>query len=140
VADPIHITRVTPADDHNQVVRVEGGTWNFQPLPCAQCPWRKDQDGTFPAEAFRISAPTAYDMAVETFGCHMAGVDDPATCAGFLLSAGAQHNLTVRLKLLRRLFAWDLVIDGGHDLHPDYRSMAEANGVDPDDPVLRPCR
>jgi hypothetical protein len=140
VPDRPRITRATPADDTNQVVRVEGGAWAFRPVPCAQCPWRVDRDGSFPAEAFRISAPTAYDMAQETFGCHMAGPTTPATCAGFLLSSGAQHNLTVRLKLLRRLFGWDQVSDGGHPLHPDYRSMAEANGVDPDDPRLRPCR
>jgi hypothetical protein len=139
VAEP-RITRATPADDNNQVVRVEGASWRFQPVPCAQCPWRRDQDGSFPAAAFRISAPTAYDMAQETFGCHMTGVSAPAACAGFLLSSGAQHNLTVRLKLAGRLFGWAQVSDGGHCLHPSYRSMAEANGVDPDDPALRPTR
>lgn len=34
----------------------------------------------------------------------------------------------------------DDVSDGGHALHENYKAMAEANGVDPSDPVLAPCR
>jgi hypothetical protein len=34
----------------------------------------------------------------------------------------------------------DDVSDGGHRLYDNYRSMAVANGVDPDDPILAPCR
>lgn len=30
--------------------------------------------------------------------------------------------------------------DGRVDLFRTYREMAEANGVDPEDPVLKPCR
>lgn len=31
--------------------------------------------GEFPAEAFRHSAPTAYDMAESGFSCHSAGTE-----------------------------------------------------------------
>ena len=32
------------------------------------------------------------------------------------------------------------LVDGGHELHENYRAMAIANGVAPDDPVLGACR
>jgi len=94
--------------------------------------------GEFPAEAFRHSASTAYDMSDHTFACHQSGKEKPATCAGFLLR-GATHNLAVRLGYMRGRFQGD-VTDGGHELHESYRAMAIANGVDPEDPVLAPCR
>ena len=34
----------------------------------------------------------------------------------------------------------DDVSDGGHELHDNYREMAIANGVSPDDPSLAECR
>lgn len=136
------ITSVRPAglnergEDH-QVVRVHGGGGNYRRTPCPNCPWRLDAVGEFPAEAFKLSAGTAYDMASETFGCHASGAEKPATCAGFLLR-GADHNLSVRLK---RMHGECLdVDDGGHALHESYRAMAIANGVAPEDPVLVPCR
>lgn len=132
------ITRVTPADDSNQVVRVEGGGGSYRRQPCGGCPWRVDQTGNFPAEAFRISAGTAADMAMETFGCHESGSKKPATCAGFLLR-GATHNLGVRMGLRSGRLKLD-VTDGGHELHAGYITMAVANGVLPDDPALRQCR
>lgn len=132
------ITRVTPADERNQVVRIEGGRGSYRRQPCGGCPWRVDNTGTFPAEAFRISAGTAADMALETFGCHESGTAKPATCAGFLLR-GSAHNLGVRLRLLSGRYQLD-VTDGGHELHPGYISMAVANGVPPDDPAIRQCR
>jgi hypothetical protein len=132
------ITATRPADENNQVVRVEGGKGSYRREPCPGCPWRVDQTGEFPAEAFRISANTAYDMAGETFGCHESGTKAPATCAGFLLR-GADHNMSVRLGYSSGRYKGD-VTDGGHELHPSYRAMAIANGVDPDDPVLAPCR
>lgn len=108
--------------------------------PCPQCPWRIDSPiRAFPAEAFRHSAATAYDMAQTAFACHMAGKDRPLTCAGFLLR-GAMHNLVVRLAITFRRYDPREVSDGGLELYADYRAMAEANGVDPDDPILRPCR
>lgn len=108
--------------------------------PCDQCPWRIDQPaGRFPAEAFRESAPTSYDMAEATFGCHMSPPDAPATCAGFLLRH-ASHNLRVRLSLMSRRLDLDRVDDGGHALYATYREMAIANGVDADDPVLERVR
>ncbi|MCW4649297.1 DUF6283 family protein [Pseudomonas aeruginosa] len=94
--------------------------------------------GEFPAEAFRISAHTAYDLAKETFACHSSGAEKPATCAGFLLK-GADHNLAIRMAYLEGRLTADFE-DGGHALFESYREMAIANGVDPDDPVLKPCR
>jgi len=139
-ARPVEITRIRPGDETAQVLTLQGGGWAVQPQPCAQCPWRVDQTGAFPPAAFEHSAETAYDMAQSTFACHMAGHVAPRVCAGFLLSTGAAHNLTVRLRLMDRRFRWDQVADGGHQLHPDYRAMAVANGVPPDHPRLRPCR
>lgn len=133
----IRETRV--ADDNNVVHSVEGGRGHYRRQPCGGCPWRVDQTGAFPAEAFRVSAPTAYDMSDRMFGCHESGTDNPSTCAGFLLR-GADHNMMVRLRAASGLLDLDSVTDAGVELHPSYRAMAEANGVDPDDHALRNCR
>jgi len=135
---PTVITRTRPADEHHQVITVEGGGDSYRKKPCKNCPWRVDATGEFPAEAFRHSAETAYDMSRNKFACHESGHKKPATCAGFLLR-GAEHNLAVRLGKIRGLYADD-VTDGGHALHESYRAMAIANGVAPDDPILTPCR
>jgi len=106
---------------------------------CGECPWRLDAPiGAFPAEAYRHSATTAYDMAPNTFACHMAGIDRPTTCAGFLL-ANSVHNLAVRLAAMTGRISFD-AIEATADLYPSYRAMAEANGVAPDDPALARCR
>lgn len=132
------ILRVRPADENHQVVTVAGdGSRRHRKKPCAQCPWRKDATGVFPAEAFRHSAETAYDMSSHVFSCHDSGTKRPAACAGFLLR-GADHNLSVRLARMQGQMLD--VEEGGHELHENYRAMAIANGVDPDDPVLAPCR
>ena len=116
----------------------DGKGWNRRE-PCGQCPWRTDlPTGEFPAEAFRISATTAYDAAFNTFACHMSGKDKPATCAGFLLR-NADNNIGVRLAAMRGDIKRP-VTDGGFPLYDSYRAMAEANGVAPDDPVLDLCR
>lgn len=108
--------------------------------PCEECPWRKDVPvGRFPAQAFRESAPTAYDMAGSTFGCHMSSERAPATCAGFLLRHGA-HNLGVRLSLMRGRLDLSGLVDAGLEIFETYREMAIANGVDPEDPVRDPVR
>lgn len=136
------ITDVRPADDNNQVLEVVttgAKTHTYRKEPCGGCPWRKDQTGSFPAEAFRISAPTAYDAADRTFACHESGAKAPATCAGFLLK-NAANNLSVRLAIAFGKADFTGIEDGGHELHESYRAMAIANGVDPDDPVLAPCR
>lgn len=135
------ITRRRRAGTDHDVVTVESEQdTGYRCKPCAQCPWRTDQPaGRFPAEAYRHSAPTAYDMAKNAFACHMSGVGRPQTCAGFLLSEGAVHNLQVRLKLMRG--AIDLgQVKSRHQLYPSYRAMAVANGVPADDPILGPCR
>lgn len=132
------ITAVRAAGPDHQVLTVEGGGRGYCKKPCADCPWRVDATGVFPAEAFRHSANTAYDMADRTFACHQSGADRPKACAGFLLR-GADHNLAVRLDRMRGRILDD-VSDAGHALHASYRAMAIANGVNPADPVLRPCR
>jgi len=136
------ITDSKPAGPDHRVVSVQGGSaHDYQRRPCPTCPWRKDAVGEFPAEAFRHSAHTCYDLSMETFGCHSAGLEGNRTCAGFLLSLSADHNMRVRLAAFdgggldrRRIDA------GGHDLFDTYREMAVANGVHPDDPVLALCR
>lgn len=130
--------RVRPAGDDHQVITIIGGNGLYRKKPCKTCPWREDSVGEFPAEAFRHSAETAYDMSEHQFSCHTSGTTKPAVCAGFLLR-GAQHNLSVRLGYIRGRYKDD-VKDGGHKLFPNYRAMAVANGVDPDDPVLAKCR
>ena len=125
--------------DHAVRTMVGGRGDVYRREPCATCPWRVDAVGIFPAEAFKHSAGTAYDMASTTFACHESGTKAPATCAGFLLR-GADHNLAVRVKLVRGVVNLREVSDGGHALFESYRAMSEANGVAPDDPVLGPCR
>ena len=132
------ITKVCPAGPYHQVVTVEGGQGAYRRRPCAPCPWRVDNTGTFPAEAFRHSASTTYDMAEHVFSCHESGLKKPSTCAGFLLR-GADHNLTVRIHLMTGKIGRD-VADAGLDLHDSYRDMAIANGVQENDPVLARCR
>ena len=137
------IIDVRPADENHQVVTVHSPSRDKSPhmkRPCLQCPWRKDSPvGAFPAEAYRHSARTAYDMASETFACHMAGVENPKTCAGFLLQ-GSRHNMTVRLLAFQQEIDFGSLNDGGIELYENYKEMAVANGVDPDDEALRPCR
>lgn len=135
------ITKIRPAGEDHQVVTVEsakGVKGPYRREPCANCPWRVDSVGEFPADAFRHSAETAYDMATHTFGCHDSGSNKPALCAGFLLR-GATHNMTVRLRILKGDEFGD-VSDGGHPLFDNYRAMAVANGVPLDDESLEQCR
>jgi len=133
------ITAIRPAGHNHQVVTVEGGSGAYRRKPCDTCPWRVDAVGEFPAEAFRHSANTAYDMGTHTFACHSSGAEKPAMCAGFLLN-GSLHNMAVRLKLMGGKIDLDQVSDGGIELFESYREMAEANGVDADDPILHECR
>ncbi|GAA0918506.1 hypothetical protein GCM10009560_15530 [Nonomuraea longicatena] len=119
------------------VASLEGGGDDFQSEPCARCPWRKDAPvGAFPAEVYRHSARTSYDMSDQVFGCHAAGSRRPRTCAGFLLR-GAAHNLAIRLRLSRVDFS---AVHSPVELYDNYRAMAVANGVSPDDPALAACR
>lgn len=141
---PTTITNVRPAGANergelHQVVTVTGGGGGYRRAPCATCPWRKDSVGEFPAEAFRISASTAYDQAMNKFSCHSSGRKKPATCAGFLLR-GARDNIGVRLTIFKGELDLTQVSDGGAELFDGYRSMAIANGVSPDDPALVKCR
>ncbi len=133
------VVDVRPAGPDHQVVTVQGAKSTYRRKPCSDCPWRKDATGKFPAEAFRHSASTAYDMSERVFSCHQSGSDKPSICAGFLLR-GADHNLSVRLKRIKGDIDAEQISDDGRELYEDYRAMAEGNGVDPDDPALQPCR
>ncbi|WP_326430302.1 DUF6283 family protein (plasmid) [Stutzerimonas frequens] len=137
------ILDVRSAGADHQVVTIKSDAESkaghlYRRKPCAKCPWRKDAVGEFPAEAFKHSASTAYDMSQRAFGCHDSGTSKPATCAGFLLR-GADHNLRIRLAYVAGEIHDDLD-DDGQELFDSYRDMAIANGVDPDDPVLKSCR
>jgi hypothetical protein len=125
----------TQADEDHQVVSVVNADSRYMKKPCPDCPWKKSAVGEFPAEAFRISAHTSYDMSQSSFGCHASGTDRPKTCAGFLLN-GSYHNLGVRLRLMKREYDLSQVSDGGHELFESYKAMAVANGVSPDDECL----
>lgn len=137
------ITGVFDADENHQVLTLAGAAgarFAYRSKPCAQCPWRSDlPTGVFPAAAFRHSANTTYDMSERTFACHQQGKDKPATCAGFLLR-GADHNLGVRMAIMRERYNPQAINDGGFPLYRSYRAMAVANGVAPDDPALAACR
>lgn len=137
MSDRSRILRRQSAGKNHEVVSVKSDR-RVCSRPCAQCPWRTDvPTGVFPAEAFRISANTAEDMSVHTFGCHMTTTDRSSTCAGFLIS-GADHNLAVRMG--RATGTIPLDVESPFPLYANYREMAEANGVDHDDPALASCR
>jgi hypothetical protein len=133
------ITDIRPAGPDHQVISLTGCKATYHRRPCGTCPWRKDAVGVFPAEAFRHSAATAYDMSNHTFNCHTSGVTRPTICAGFLLN-GSTHNLSIRIRLLQGTLDLNAVHDGGHDLFASYRAMAIANGVSEDEPIIKPCR
>lgn len=136
---PKVVTLGVAGEDH-QVVRVEGARGEYRRRPCAPCPWRRDNVGEFPAEAFRLAAPgTAYDMSDATFGCHESDAMRTQTCAGFLLSTTADNNLSVRLGQSSGRLVLDDVHGDGAVLFAYFADMAIANGVDPDDPVLALC-
>jgi hypothetical protein len=146
--------QVRPVDADHRVVTIvsDADSHPYRRQPCSPnpdlpeaapvrwgCPWRVDQTGAFPAEAFAASAHTAYDMSDRLFGCHQSDHRRPATCAGFLLR-GAEHNLAVRRAVMAGQIDPGQVSDGGHQLHEDYRTMAVANGMDPHDERLARCR
>ena len=110
-----------------------------QARPCAECPWRIDvAPGRFEPERYQALAATAEDLSVRIFSCHKSAEGADVVCAGFL-ERGAMHNLAIRLAYVSNEIEL-LDRSGGLDLHEDYRAMAIANGVDPDDPALGPCR
>lgn len=131
------VTNARPAGPDHQVVTVEGGHRGYRREPCPECPWVVANAGSFPPEAFRHSAATAYDMSTHVFACHESGVNGGHTCAGFLLR-GAEDNLAVRIGRSKGHYRDD-VVEGDRPLFDSYREMAVANGVDPADPVLAPC-
>lgn len=134
------ITATRLADENNAVITVVGGGQQYRRKPCQGCPWVVENDGSFPAEAFRISAPTSYDLADSMFACHESPERErPLTCAGFLLR-NADNNLAARMAQARGTLDLSQVKEDGRELHTNYREMAIANGVDPDDPVLANCR
>lgn len=133
------ITRTRTAGEDHAVHTVEGGGFVYRRQPCAECPWRVENTGNFPAEAFEHSADTARDSSFSTFACHMSGSEKPAVCAGFLLR-NSVHNLGVRMAIIRGDCDPRQVSEGGAVLFDSYRLMAETNGVDPESPALAMCR
>lgn len=110
-----------------------------QARPCANCPWRRDvAPGEFPTERYRALAVTAEDMSQVIFQCHKTSDGKPVACAGFL-SRSANHNLSVRLAYMTGSLA-PIDRSGGLDLHPNYTSLAVANGVRANDPALAKVR
>ena len=133
------IIELKPAGPDHQVVTVEGSSSaGYRRTPCTGCPWRVENDGLFPAEAFVHSAGTAHDMSQHIFACHESGIAAGHACAGFLLR-GADHNMSVRIGRMIGKFKPD-VAAAGAVLHDSYRDMAVANGVAADDPCLALCR
>lgn len=139
-ADPTapsaRVVLVRPGADGWGVTTIDAPGYAYQEEPCRRCPWLVDSPvGAFPPEVFRLSAHTTYDQATRKFGCHASKPAEPLTCAGFLLR-GAAHNLAVRMHGPDIATA----VSSDRPLYATYREMAIANGVDPDDSVLAPCR
>ena len=122
------------------VVRINRDTpATIRRKPCPTCPWRKDAlTGAFPAEAFRSSASTAYDASLTTFSCHESGAKKNAICAGFIL-ANSENNMAMRIKFMNGQKI-DVSNPEEVELYESYRAMAIANGVNPGDPRIAPCR
>lgn len=137
------VISVHPCDETAQVVTMvspAGAPFLYRREPCAECPWRLDRPlRAFPVEAYRHSAHTCYDLAGTTFACHMQGAEKPATCAGFILSRDARHNMRLRMAASRGDFDFRN-IESPVRLYSSYRAMAIANGVRRDDPALAACR
>ena len=130
------VSNCRPAGPDHQVVTVTGPSRGYRKIPCGGCPWRQDNDKTFPAEAFLHSANTAYDMATHEFACHESGVKGAHTCAGFILQ-GSDHNLSARLKRIQGSYQ---DVNSPVPLHDSYRAMAIANGVPESHEALQACR
>jgi len=128
------VTKLSAGPDHSVAV-VHGAPRAYRREPCPGCPWRIDQTGVFPPEAFEHSANTSEPGSLYTFGCHESGIEKGATCAGFLLR-GATDNAAARILIAQERIDPTQVHDGGHALHGCYRDMATANGVPETDP---PC-
>lgn len=103
-------------------------------IPCAECPWRTDvAPGKFPPERYVALAPTAYDLAMKVFACHMSKEGGEFACAGFLLQSSA-HNLSCRMARHR------CDVRSPYPLFQTFRQVAIANGVPEDHPALDHCR
>jgi hypothetical protein len=130
------IERVRIVDDEYGVVTVRGSDAGYCSRPCSECPWRRENVGSFPAQAFRLSAHTAEEGSFAQFACHMAPVEAARICAGFALRC--HHNFALRFAGMAGRVGE--VEDLGQALFDSYREMAVANGVDPQDPALERCR
>lgn len=121
------------------VVAKSAGKGAYRKKVCPTCPWRLDAEvGRFPADAFRDSASTAKDGAMNTFACHESGVEAVQTCAGFL-RANSAHNVGVRIAIACGSFDPGKLVEDV-PLYDSYRDMAIANGVPADDPAIAECR
>jgi hypothetical protein len=111
----------------------------YRRTPCDECPWVVGNVGQFPAERFARLAVVAHDQSWDQFACHKSSDGADVGCAGYLLR-GAAHNLGVRLAVAAGRLDPAATTDGGRELYPSYRAMAEAQGVPADHPALRECR
>lgn len=87
----------------------------------------------FPPGRFIALAATAYDMAGTAFACHLSPEGKEFACAGAVLRT--EHSLRLRMSGIDRR-----TVSAEGPLFDTYRQMAEANGVPPRHPSLRPCR
>lgn len=116
--------------------------------PCSNCPWRLDAPpGEFPACRYESLTATAgrpgkeVGFSAPIFACHRSRDGEEFACAGWLATVGYDH-LGMRLAVaMGRLEP--AAFEPGPDwppLYATYADLAVANGVDPDDEVLRRCR
>jgi Family of unknown function (DUF6283) len=104
--------------------------------PCGECPWRLDATpGKFPAARYDALAATAGTPGAEAgfdapiFACHMSEEGRDRACAGWLASIGQEH-LRIRLAVAMGDLPPEALTPapGWPALHPDYASLATANG------------
>ena len=77
---------------------------------------------------------------IDRLGRHIEQLRDDGQAVESRPIPRADHNLSVRLNLINGELDMNQVSDGGVDLFDSYAEMAIANGVDPEDPILKPCR
>lgn len=109
---------------------------NTRPLPCAECPWRKDTPpGQFPPEryyALRRTAPSEQGhpgLSAPMFACHKSAEGKELPCAGWLAAVGREH-VGVRLAAARGEIDAELLRPGADwpALYADYDELLDTHG------------
>lgn len=107
-----------------------------RPLPCAECPWRKDTaPGQFPPERYEALRETATtevghpELTDPMFACHKSKEDKELPCAGWLASVGLDH---VRIRLAAACGEIDASRlhpgDGWPELYESYEDLMAVHG------------